>query len=157
MVRNLIIAVAGFVLGAIAGYALVFFGTILAWEILGVRDRDGGGHMALGLVIAPIAGLIGGVAGAPLAIAYDMRRRRHAAVQNEGPKPLGGAQVFMLVGVVAGGVIGYQAGQLVFYMLARFGLIERGYTMWLASWLPLVLALAAATLGARAGKRFGGG
>lgn len=40
-------------------YVIVFFGTLLIWEVLGVVDREGGKGMALAFVIAPVLGLFG--------------------------------------------------------------------------------------------------
>lgn len=61
MFRTIVIAVAGFVVGATATYAVVLFGTLAAWQMLGVVDQDGGGSMGLAFVIAPLAALVGGI------------------------------------------------------------------------------------------------
>lgn len=41
----------------VLGYLIVFIGTVLIWQVLGVVDRDGGKGMALAFVIAPVLGL----------------------------------------------------------------------------------------------------
>ena len=66
MLRTLGFAVLGFVLATIATYLVVVVGTTVVWDILDVHDQDGGGAMALGLVIGPICALIGGLLGAVL-------------------------------------------------------------------------------------------
>jgi hypothetical protein len=66
MLRALGFGILGFILAAIATYLVVVVGTSIVWDILGVHDQDGGGAMALGLVIGPICALIGGMLGAVL-------------------------------------------------------------------------------------------
>ena len=41
----------------VIAYLVVFFGTILIWEIFGVTDREGGKGMALAFFIAPVGAL----------------------------------------------------------------------------------------------------
>lgn len=43
-------------------YLIVFFGTILIWEIFGVTDREGGKGLALAFFIAPVTALFGTIA-----------------------------------------------------------------------------------------------
>lgn len=56
--RILALVVLAFVLGAAAGWFLAMGVYIVETEWLGVHDHDGGGAMAYGLVIGPIAGLV---------------------------------------------------------------------------------------------------
>jgi hypothetical protein len=66
MLRALGFGVLGFIVAAIATYLVVVVGTSIVWDIMGVHDQDGGGAMALGLVIGPVCALIGGMLGAVL-------------------------------------------------------------------------------------------
>ena len=66
MLRTLGFGLLGFVLATFATYLVVVVGTSIVWDIMGVHDQDGGGAMALGLVIGPICALIGGMLGAVL-------------------------------------------------------------------------------------------
>ncbi|MCB2063836.1 MAG: hypothetical protein KDE25_10350 [Novosphingobium sp.] len=78
MLRALGFGVLGFILAAIATYLVVVVGTTVVWDLLDVHDQDGGGAMALGLVIGPICALFGGLIGAvmlPMWLA-DRRNRQ---------------------------------------------------------------------------------
>jgi len=66
MLRALGFGLLGFVLATIATYLVVVVGTSIVWDLMGVHDQDGGGAMALGLVIGPVCALIGGMVGAVL-------------------------------------------------------------------------------------------
>ena len=67
MFRTFIIAVLAFIVGTIITYLAVVIGVTVLWDVMGVHDQDGGGAMALGLVIAPICAVIGGVIGGVVA------------------------------------------------------------------------------------------
>lgn len=47
----------------IATYLVVLFGTLLAWDLLGIADHDVGGAMGLAFVIAPVLAIMGGLVG----------------------------------------------------------------------------------------------
>jgi len=64
MLRALGFGILGFFVAAFATYLVVVVGTSVVWDIMGVHDQDGGGAMALGLVIGPVCALIGGMVGA---------------------------------------------------------------------------------------------
>ncbi|MFZ1682069.1 MAG: hypothetical protein WAT70_13705 [Rhizobiaceae bacterium] len=57
----------GFVLGYIAGHATPVIGYILMTSFGGLFDRDGGGAMGAIFILGPMAGLVGGIAGAVIA------------------------------------------------------------------------------------------
>src|SRR5688572_29229807 len=73
-----VLAVLGFIVGAVVTYFAGVFGTLVVWDWLGVHDQDGGGAMALGLVIAPLCAIVGGIVGAFLLPAWIARRSRNA-------------------------------------------------------------------------------
>lgn len=75
MLRALGFGILGFILAAIATYLLVVVGTSIVWDIMGTHDQDGGGAMALGLVIGPICAIIGGLLGAVLLPTWLAGRR----------------------------------------------------------------------------------
>jgi sterol desaturase/sphingolipid hydroxylase (fatty acid hydroxylase superfamily) len=67
MFRTFVIAVLGFIAGAILTYFALVIGVSGWWDLFDVHDQDGGGHMALGFVIGPFCAVIGGLVGAFLA------------------------------------------------------------------------------------------
>jgi apolipoprotein N-acyltransferase len=56
--RILALVILTFGLGAVAGWLLAMGVYAIETEWLGVHDHDGGGAMAYGLVIGPLAGLV---------------------------------------------------------------------------------------------------
>jgi apolipoprotein N-acyltransferase len=56
--RILAFVMLAFAMGAAAGWILAMGVYTLETEWFGVRDHDGGGAMAYGLVIGPLAGLV---------------------------------------------------------------------------------------------------
>ena len=78
--RILAIVLLAFAMGAAAGWILAMGVYALETEWLDVGDHDGGGAMAYGLVIGPLAGLILGiVAAAVTAMRLTGRSRSGAA------------------------------------------------------------------------------
>ena len=75
MLRAIGFGILGFFLAAIATYLVVVVGTSVVWDIMGVHDQDGGGAMALGLVIGPVCALIGGMVGAVMLPVWLAGRR----------------------------------------------------------------------------------
>jgi|APLow6443716910_1056828.scaffolds.fasta_scaffold64274_2 hypothetical protein len=75
MLRALGFGILGFFVTAIATYLVVVVGTSVVWDIMGVHDQDGGGAMALGLVIGPVCALIGGMVGAVMLPVWLESRR----------------------------------------------------------------------------------
>lgn len=75
MLRAIRFGILGFFLAAIATYLVVVVGTSVVWDIMGVHDQDGGGAMALGLVIGPVCALIGGMVGAVMLPVWLAGRR----------------------------------------------------------------------------------
>jgi Na+/melibiose symporter-like transporter len=55
--RIFALVVLAFVAGAAVGWLLAMGGYIAQTEWFGVHDQDGGGAMAYGLIIGPLAGL----------------------------------------------------------------------------------------------------
>ena len=86
MFRTFIFAGLGFVGGAIVTYLTVVIGVITAWELMGHHDQDGGGAMALGLVIGPFCAVIGGVICAFLVPIWVARRRGPTGPQTAAEK-----------------------------------------------------------------------
>jgi len=59
----------------VLGYLIVFVGTVLIWQVLGVVDRDGGKGMALAFFIAPVLGLFITLVWPLVGISIDSGRR----------------------------------------------------------------------------------
>lgn len=64
--RTLGLTILAFAVGAVAGFFLAMGVYIVQTEWLGVPDPDGGGGMAYGLVIGPLAGLVLGTLAAAI-------------------------------------------------------------------------------------------
>lgn len=62
--RVLLWSILGFVAGAVAGYAALMIGYSIYVELFRVHDQDGGGAMAMGLIVGPIVALLCGFAAA---------------------------------------------------------------------------------------------
>ena len=146
MLRSVLVAAFGFVAGTIATYLAVMIGVTTVWSLAGVHDQDGGGTMALGLVIAPMIAVTGGIASAALVLVWDARRRRNAPIQTDGERSRDTRILFIIGGAIAGGLIGRQI------ILFGFGFLNAGFTdsYWkvvVITWLPTM----AFVLGALAG------
>ena len=57
-------SVLGFIGGAVASYVAIMVGYSVYGELFRVHDHDGGGAMAMGLIIGPVVALICGVVAA---------------------------------------------------------------------------------------------
>lgn len=71
----------------VIAYLVVFFGTLLIWEVFGVTDREGGKAMALAFVIAPVLALFAALLWEPVASRF---RRPPAPGAGEGGTGNGG-------------------------------------------------------------------
>lgn len=59
--RVLVGSVLGFIAGAIASYFALMVGYSVYIDLFKVHDQDGGGAMAMGLIIGPVVALICGI------------------------------------------------------------------------------------------------
>ena len=76
--RIALLTILAFLAAAVVGYLVVTVTVIGLWAATGVHDQDGGGAMAVGLVIAPICALIFGAMVA-VWIASKLLRKRAGA------------------------------------------------------------------------------
>ena len=81
MFRTFICAGLAFVAGAVATYLVVVVGASVVWALFNVHDQDGGGQMALGLVIGPFFALIGGMVSTVIFLIWNGGRK------NRQPRP----------------------------------------------------------------------
>ncbi len=143
ILRTFVLAVLGFVAGTVATYFIVLIGGILLWAFLGVHDQDGGGSMALGLIIGPFFALIGGVVGAFLLPAWIARRSRNAPPPTDDSVARDRRRFIIMGGAIVGGIIGYYAAQAGFWLASPIQ-FDSYWKAWAVSWLPtLVTALGA--------------
>jgi hypothetical protein len=146
MFRTFLIAVLGFVAGAVITYVPVVAGALWVWQLTGVHDQDGGGAMTLGLVIGPFFGALGGIAGTFLALVLDKRRRRNAPPQGDAERHRDTRRFFILGAVIAGGFAGHYAAQIGFWFASPIQ-IDSLWKVRAITWLPTL----ATGLGALAG------
>jgi hypothetical protein len=147
MLRGLAFAVGGFGLAAVLTYALLVFGTLLVWQVTDVHDQDGGGAMMLGLVVGPVAAVIGGAVGAVLALIWARSGGADAPPGSEAGKSRDRRLLAIIAGAVAGGIAGHLLARLGFWIAAFLGLY--GYGMMRAhTWVPSVMILFGAVAGA---------
>ena len=143
MFRIFVIAVLGFIVGAIVTYLAVVIGVTTVWELLGKHDQDGGGAMALGLVVGPFCAVIGGIFFAGLVPTLVARRRGHTGPQTAEEKSRDLRRFCIVGGAVVGGYIGYNIVHFVFWMLRPIS-IDSYWIVLVLSWAPtIVMALAA--------------
>jgi hypothetical protein len=145
MFRTSVIAFLGFIAGTVITYLAVIFGTLLVWQWLGIHDQDGGGHMALALVIAPFFALIGGIVGAVLVRMLASRHRRNAPPSAD-DKRRDKHRFFLIGGAIAGGITGHYAAQFGFWLVSpiRF---DSYWKVWAISWVPTIVAMFGALAG----------
>lgn len=151
MFRAFVIAVAGFVVGATATYAVVLFGTLAAWQMLGVVDQDGGGSMGLTFVIAPLAALVGGIVTEIVTIVRVHRRLQGTQIGSD-ERQRGVSRFSLLGGVLVGGCAGYLIAKAAFWLAGPM----RYVAMWKAllhTWAPLIIMLVGATVGGFIARR----
>lgn len=154
MIRTLILIVLGFVVGAALTYAVVLFGTLFVWDMLGVHDHDGGGAMALGLVIAPVVALIGGVVGAVVASVIGARRRAETETL-PADRQRDRRRMTIIVGAVCGAFVGYLVAQFGFWIVGPIA-FDSYWKAWAFSWVPTIVMALAALLGAVAARKVAG-
>ncbi|MHB2169840.1 hypothetical protein [Alsobacter sp. R-9] len=140
--RTALLVVLAFILGTIVTYVAVVAGTLVAWEFLGIHDRDGGGSMGLAFIIGPFFGLIGGVAAAVFAF---VRLSRGAPAE-------GRARTSRGLGAAAAGVgaflFGYWLGSFVGWMAGPYAYDNLGAAI-IAAWAPTLIGLGLGALAIR--------
>ena len=141
--RNFLITVLGFIAGAVVTYLVVVVGTMLIWDWQGVHDQDGGGAMALGLVIGPAVAIVGGIVSAIFALRFALKR---AKVQPPNEKRRDIKRLLIAGGAILSGYASYQ--------LVLFGLwiaspisLDSYWIVWMISWLPRIFFLLGAVVG----------
>lgn len=65
----------GFIAGIIGGYIALMAGYVAYTELFRIHDQDGGGAMAMGLVVGPVVGLFCGLVLAILCGVWAARPR----------------------------------------------------------------------------------
>ena len=115
VIRYLSTIVASALVSAILGYVVVAFSIFAAWDLMNVHDQDGGGHMAVGFVIAPAAALIAGIIGAAIA-ALKMSGKPLRAKGEQATKD---RRVLLHIGLaVIGLIVGWKASNYAQYFLS---------------------------------------
>jgi MFS family permease len=152
MFRTFVIAVLGFFASAVLSYLVVVLGVSAWWDFNNVHDQDGGGHMALGLVIGPFCAVIGGLVGAfivPLGIAR-WRGKRAPATEVEKTRDM---RRFIILGTaIVGGMIGYYLAQFGFWLVSPIQ-YDNYWKVWAVSWVPTILMMLGALVGALAARK----
>ncbi len=83
--RVFVASLLNFIGGTVASYVALMIGYSVYADLFNGHDQDGGGAMAMGLVIAPVAALFAG-SSPPLSVARERRRALIAAIRR-GPDP----------------------------------------------------------------------
>jgi hypothetical protein len=145
MLRRVAFGSLGLAGAAIATWLEVVAGTSLVWDLMGVHDQDGGGAMALGLVIGPVEALDGGVIGGFAGVIPAGRDPRTAGVgKAAGRRPA----LAMAAGAVAGAIaghVGVRPGLQPVFLLGLPGHVA----YWLQTWFLLPPCPGAAFAGTR--------
>lgn len=148
MPHLLIRACLGFVAGVVATYAIVLFGTVLVWSLIGVVDRDGGGHMALAFIIAPGFAIVGGLVAGVLAARW--RGRSQAKTGGTG-RPVFATLAGGAVGALVGWPVAMVIGSLARLMINDIRSFELAFAV---LWTPTIAWAACAIIGALLATRF---
>lgn len=140
---RILFAVLGFIGFAIITYLAVVIGTSVVWDLTGVHDQDGGGAMALGLVIGPMVALLGGIIGMialPVWMGKRMANRPppspEAAIADRGRMIIAGV-------ALVGGYLGVKIVDLAFWLASPIE-FDSYWKAWAVSWLPWLGFVAAA-------------
>ncbi len=151
MFRVFAISAVAFVVCAAATYAVVLFGHIALWQVLGIVDRDGGGGMAVAFVIAPAIAVIGGIAGAVAAALYE-RRRLAGRTANREERRRDVSRFEILAGALAGGFAGHLLAKFGFWLVGpvRYDAMWKAY---MHAWSPMIVTLACAIVGGLIARR----
>jgi MFS family permease len=147
MFRTFVIAVLSFIVGAISTYFVVVVGVAMLWDLMEVHDQDGGGLMALGLLIGPVCAAIVGIICAIFVPIRVAKRRGHAAPATAEEKRRDLRRIFLTCGTVGSGLIGYKIGRLMFWFLVPSSIGNR-WKFLAISWTPTVMMLLCAVAGA---------
>lgn len=107
--RLLLLLLITFLLTTVLGYVAVTGVIFGYWELTGVSDPDGGGAMAVGLVIAPVGALVIGVLATALSWPLYVRRQRTSSA----PSPTATRRDQHLLLASAGLIVGLVAGFVV--------------------------------------------
>jgi hypothetical protein len=146
MFRTFVVVILGFLGFTIVTYLVVVVGVSLVWEILGVHDQDGGGAMALGLVIGPAVALVGGIIGAIVTYLWYSKRKRTQPPAGPAETRRDTKRFAILAGAVAGGFVGHYLAQFGFWLASPIQ-FDTYWKAWAVSWLPLLVTLLGATGG----------
>lgn len=68
-------SVLGFIGGAIISYIAIMVGYSVYLDLFNIHDQDGGGAMAIGLVIGPVVALLVGIGTAVFCGAFAAKQR----------------------------------------------------------------------------------
>ncbi len=146
MLRTFVIAVLGFIVGAVLTYLVVVIGTTIVWDVFDVHDQDGGGAMALGLVIGPFVALLGGIASAFLLPGWVARRRRQSPASTDENQAHDKQLLLIIGGAIAGGIAGHYLAQIGFWFVGAIR-IDSYWKIWAISWIPTLVTLLGAVAG----------
>ena len=146
MFRTFIYAGLAFVVGAMAAYLAVVVGISVVWDLFNVHDQDGGGHMALGLVIGPFFALIGGMVSAIIFVIWNGGRKNRLPPATNEEKGRDTRRFFVLGGAIVGGYIGRFVVRTGFLLASPIS-YDSLWKVWAASWLPMLGIALGALLG----------
>lgn len=138
MFRTFIILLLAFVLGAVATYIIVVGGTIVAWDLMRVHDQDGGGAMALGLVIGPVCAIAGGVLAAFIALLRTARASADRPPQPDVEKRRDRHRLLVAGAAIIGGFVARQITHAIFWIVAPVG-YDSWWKVQIVIWTPTIM------------------
>lgn len=138
MFRNFIIVLLAFALGAIVTYIVVVGGVVLAWDLMRVHDQDGGGAMALGLVIGPICAVIGGLVSGGVALLWRTQRAQDAPPETAAERRRDRSRLLVLCAAAIGGFAGRKLAFFLFWFVWPES-IDSFWKVQFISWFPTAL------------------
>jgi hypothetical protein len=118
-----------------------------------VHDQDGGGAMALGLVIGPVVAVIGGMIGALIIYRWYAKRQLTLPPPNDADTRRDTKRFAIIGGAIVSAVFGHYIAQFGFWLASPIQ-FDSYWKVIAITWIPTLLTMLSAICGAIAVQRW---